>query len=119
MVEKFVIETKDEADEYLKDLLGNVEYRSMDVVISRANNHIKNDVIKNYFIKTAEQFWKNRSNESWEGAMRLGSIGWSLARNSYRLLSVVTGDCRLDSPSLLLSPTPHAEEDRPTCHRHP
>jgi transcriptional regulator with XRE-family HTH domain len=57
-VETFKIESEAEADDYLKDLLEKDEYRSMNVVEVRAQELIKDEHLKNYFINKAKEILK-------------------------------------------------------------
>lgn len=61
-IETYKIETKTEADEYLKFLFEKQEYRSMDEVLMRARNHIIDEDIKTYFIQKAKIFLKEQEN---------------------------------------------------------
>lgn len=54
----FKIETESEADDYLKDLLSNEQYRSFDEVEIRAKQFIDNDNLRSYFIKKAKELLK-------------------------------------------------------------
>jgi hypothetical protein len=57
-VGQFAIESKSEADDYLRDLLEKDEYRSMNEVQMRAKKYIKDNNLKEYFIKKANEILK-------------------------------------------------------------
>ena len=57
-VEPFSIDKESEADDYLRDLLAKPEYRSMDEVNRRAQQLIKDQPLRSYFIKTAREILK-------------------------------------------------------------
>lgn len=54
-VESFVIDSESDADAYLKDLLKNDQYRSIDEVQIRAQKYIRDPIIKKYFIAKAKE----------------------------------------------------------------
>ena len=54
IIETFKIEDESEADAYLRDLLANPEYRSMDEVYVRAQKLIPDARLRNYFINRAK-----------------------------------------------------------------
>jgi hypothetical protein len=58
-VEPFKIENETEADEYLKDLLATPQYRSMNEVQIRAQNHITDAQLNKYFIDKAKDILKS------------------------------------------------------------
>ena len=58
-IEPFRIESEVVADDYLRDLFKNPEFRSLDEVRVRAQKYIKSDHLRNYFInKASEQLKK-------------------------------------------------------------
>ena len=57
-IEPFAIESELEADDYLRDLLANPDYRSMDEVRRRAEKLVKNEPLKNYFINRGQELLK-------------------------------------------------------------
>jgi hypothetical protein len=57
-VKSFMIESEYEADDYLRDLLAKHEYRSMNEVNKRAQEYIKDENLKNYFINKAREILK-------------------------------------------------------------
>jgi hypothetical protein len=58
-IEPFVIENEHEADAYLRDLLANPDYRSMDEVRRREQNIIKTETLKTYFINRGQELLKS------------------------------------------------------------
>ena len=58
IIKKFVIADESEADDYLKSLLEKHECRSIDEVMIRAREHIKDGHVKNYFINKAKEILK-------------------------------------------------------------
>ena len=58
-IQSYMIENETDADEYLTDLLKKPEYRSMDVVQTRAAKYIKDARVKNYFINKANEYFEN------------------------------------------------------------
>jgi hypothetical protein len=60
MIAMFMIENESQADDYLKDLLENEEYRSMDEVNRRAQKFIKNETLKDYFINQAKAIFRTK-----------------------------------------------------------
>ena len=50
MIMKYMIESENEADAYLKDLLDKKEYRSISEITRRAQDLIKDEALSNYFI---------------------------------------------------------------------
>jgi hypothetical protein len=54
-IEPFVIDHESIADTYLDDLLKEPKYRSMDVIEQRANKHIKDARIRDYFITKGKE----------------------------------------------------------------
>jgi hypothetical protein len=59
-VTSFKIESEDEADEYLTDLLKTPQYRSMGEVEARAAKYIKDARLKNYFVTKAKELLATR-----------------------------------------------------------
>ncbi|WP_445367849.1 hypothetical protein ACH5Y9_23980 [Methylomonas sp. BW4-1] len=58
MIEKFKIESESEADAFLRDLLSNQEYRSMNEVEYRAQELIINEPLRKYFMHKAQELLK-------------------------------------------------------------
>jgi hypothetical protein len=58
-IEPFAIENEHEADAYLRDLLANPDYRSMDEVRRRAEKFIKNEPLKTYFVNRGQELLKS------------------------------------------------------------
>lgn len=54
-VESWKIETEEEADSYLRDLLSKPEYRSMDEVQARAQRFVPDDQLRAYFINKGRE----------------------------------------------------------------
>ncbi|GAB0116108.1 hypothetical protein Acid7E03_01800 [Acidisoma sp. 7E03] len=54
-VQSFRIESRQEADDYLADLFGRPEYRSMDEAKIRARSYIQDPKLKDYFLQKAEE----------------------------------------------------------------
>ncbi len=52
-VQAFMIESEAEADDYLHDLLGKTQYRSISEVEFRAHKFINDDGLAKYFIDRA------------------------------------------------------------------
>lgn len=59
-IQSFKIESEDEADEYLTDLLKTPAYRSIGEVEARAAKYIKDPQLKNYFITKAQAILSHR-----------------------------------------------------------
>jgi uncharacterized protein (DUF1810 family) len=57
-IESWKIESIDEADAYLKDLLAKPEYRSLDEIQIRANQYIEDPDVKKYFITKGREILK-------------------------------------------------------------
>lgn len=55
LVAPFKIENESEADDYLKDLLGDQKFRSMNEVDMRAKKLIKDESLRNYFTNKAKE----------------------------------------------------------------
>ena len=62
-IEPYKIESESEADYYLQELLKHHKYRSMNEVIMRAQQYIKDDRLKNYFINKAKEMLKTYGHE--------------------------------------------------------
>lgn len=58
-VESFVIENESEADDYLKSLLWEPEYRSLSTINEHTGPRIKDDCIKQYFVRRGAEIMKN------------------------------------------------------------
>jgi hypothetical protein len=50
MIMKYMIENEKEADAYLEELLDKKEYRSISEITCRAQDLIKDEALRNYFI---------------------------------------------------------------------
>jgi predicted methyltransferase len=57
-IEGYTIDSEDEADDYLKDLLSKPEYRRDDEVLLRAQAHVPDACIRVYFIDKGREMLK-------------------------------------------------------------
>ncbi len=57
-IESWKIESKQEADDYLKDLLDKPDYRRLDEVLLRAQKHVPDAQIRAYFIDKGKALLK-------------------------------------------------------------
>ena len=60
-IQTYMIESEDEAHDYLTDLLKTPAYRSIGEVEARAEKYIKDPQLKNYFVTKAKAYLENLS----------------------------------------------------------